>query len=130
MVGCLREGPGVRTTGGGVTAAQGVQWGTCLLPEDCSAYNWQMLSDSSSEFVCGDPACLTSGGLCLPAATNISACICPPGYTGPSCNQPYNSCSQNPCQNRANCTDNPDISQGYFCQCDGTGYSGIYCHQE
>ena len=35
MVGCMREGPGVRLTTGNVETQVGVDWGSCLLPESC-----------------------------------------------------------------------------------------------
>jgi hypothetical protein len=37
LVGCMREGPGVRLSGvGKVSGAAGVEWGSCLLPPSCS----------------------------------------------------------------------------------------------
>jgi hypothetical protein len=37
LVGCIREGPGVRLSGRGkVGGFAGVEWGSCLLPPSCS----------------------------------------------------------------------------------------------
>ena len=41
LVGCIREGPGLRFTTGAILETEAVTWGSCLLPETCqgeSAY--------------------------------------------------------------------------------------------
>ena len=35
LVGCIREGPGLRFTTGAITEQTGVTWGSCLLPDTC-----------------------------------------------------------------------------------------------
>ena len=35
LVGCIREGPGLRFTTGAITDQTGVTWGSCLLPDTC-----------------------------------------------------------------------------------------------
>ena len=35
LVGCVREGPGLRFTTGAITGQTGITWGTCLLPDTC-----------------------------------------------------------------------------------------------
>ena len=35
VVGCIREGPSLRFTKGGIDNQSGVSWGTCLLPDSC-----------------------------------------------------------------------------------------------
>ena len=35
LVGCIREGPGLRFTTGAITDQTGITWGSCLLPDTC-----------------------------------------------------------------------------------------------
>ena len=35
LVGCIREGPGLRFTTGAILESEAVTWGSCLLPESC-----------------------------------------------------------------------------------------------
>ena len=41
LVGCIREGPGLRFTTGAITAQTGVTWGSCLLPDNCQGESLQ-----------------------------------------------------------------------------------------
>lgn len=142
MIGCMREGPGVRlTTGNVIESDSDVDWGTCLLPSSCQGYNWTALADikSPADLCSGSSEC-TNGGICFPLlqvtaspTTSSTKCICPPGLTGTTCSRPSTSCAENPCMNSGNCTD-LDSSTGsvsqYVCDCEDTGHSGTYCEVE
>jgi len=131
LVGCFREGPGVRLTSGQVETHIGVDWGTCLFPTSCQGYNWTSLADLNSPVdLCSGPNECTNGGICFPVLDTSSSstkCVCPPGFTGPSCSTASTSCVQDPCMNGGNCT---DTNGQYVCNCENTGYSGMYCHIE
>jgi hypothetical protein len=73
-------------------------------------------------------ACATSpcsgNSICVPGATSDTrSCLCPPGYTGASCNVDINECQSSPCRNGHPCVN----SAGSFtCEC-GLGYYGTFC---
>lgn len=139
LVGCVREGPGLRFSGGRVSSSVGVEWAPCVLPASCSGYNWTVLTGVNlSSNPCEDAPC-ENGGLCLPLlapATSsagsvdmLTTCSCPAGLTGPTCASAPVSCAQTPCAHGAQCTQDP-VSGGFVCNCTGTGYSGTYCQAE
>lgn len=64
-------------------------------------------------------------GLCYsdPSTAQKSKCVCPPGMTGPYCNNDIDECKETPCSNNGTCTN----SEGTFeCQCPDNS-TGKYC---
>jgi len=137
LVGCMREGPGVRLTTGNVENQVGVDWGSCLLTETCQGYDWSSLADLDSPLdLCSGQAECGNGGVCFPlldTAASTTECVCPPGFTGTTCSTASTTCEENPCLNYGNCTnieDTTGVVSQYVCDCENTGYSGTYCHIE
>ena len=100
-----------------------------------TVYDWSVITglDGAS---CEDDLC-KNGGLCLPGegmranpSPGTTACLCQPGFTGADCGRPMSSCAENPCKNKAFCTEDPSGGTGYLCNCDGTGFRGRHCELE
>ncbi|XP_049762055.1 lactadherin isoform X3 [Elephas maximus indicus] len=86
---------------------------------------------ASGDF-CDSSQCL-NGGTCLVEMDNAPFyCLCPEGFTGPTCNETEKGpCLPNPCQHDAKCKVIDDLHRGdiftpYICKCP-QGYAGIHC---
>ncbi|XP_033735860.1 uncharacterized protein LOC117324221 [Pecten maximus] len=75
----------------------------------------------SSEDICTDDSC-SNAGVCVPQASSYY-CVCPPNFSGASCQSYEGPCLHNLCQNHGVCYEN-DSSIQCLCQ---IGYSGDKC---
>ncbi|XP_050328157.1 cubilin homolog [Bactrocera neohumeralis] len=64
-----------------------------------------------------------NGGTCVESNDKF-ICICPMGYTGPTCADITNSCSPNPCRNNGRCRSTGGTQ--FECRC-APGFSGRLC---
>ena len=98
-----------------------------------SGYDWASLGDlNSPEDLCTGQSQCDNGGICYPLTSAsvgnpATQCVCPPRYTGARCSEVATRCAENPCQHGGTCT---DLEDGFVCTCEGTGYSGTWCHLE
>ena len=111
-------------------------WVTTLLYFFLTVYDWSVITGLDTGASCEDDLC-KNGGLCLPGegmranpSPGTTACLCQPGFTGADCGRPMSSCAENPCKNKAFCTEDPSGGTGYLCNCDGTGFRGRHCELE
>lgn len=51
-------------------------------------------------------------------------CLCPAGWTGQTCGQLVDHCSNTTCANGGECI---SIVLGYVCDCSNTGFQGTHC---
>ena len=99
-----------------------------------AGYDWVAAASASSSPAGCEAECEENGGVCFPrvslttTTTSSPACVCPPGYTGPTCSLLATRCQEAPCLHGGVCSDSPD--GGYLCDCENTGYSGAQCHLE
>ena len=49
-VGCIREGPGLRFTTGNIDTSNGVNWGSCLMPDTCQGRKIQFTTQEMGQF--------------------------------------------------------------------------------
>lgn len=97
---------------------------------------------------CSEAQC-KNGGICILGGSVLASeevtvgdfhCACQPGWTGPTCSDPFDSCSVDmPCKNNGNCLlglrDNYGNEQ-YFCDCnhaldsDGNKVVGKWCEHQ
>ncbi|KAK0154954.1 Protein crumbs 1 [Merluccius polli] len=78
--------------------------------------------------VCSPNPCGDRGGACEDLF-DLSRCRCPPGWTGPLCQDPTDACHPDPCL-RGNCTTaSPAAGTPYECACE-PGYAGSRCEAE
>jgi hypothetical protein len=96
-----------------------------------SGYDWSSLTDAQT---CDSAVC-QNAGICLPRPAgetedNRPFCLCPPGFTGPTCSLTMSTCEENPCRNGASCTEDPSGGTGYECQCFNSSYQGRHCELE
>jgi hypothetical protein len=78
---------------------------------------------------CTQTVCL-NGGTCSLGSNNTAICTCISGFFGATC-QTTNACQSgtnngSPCLNGASCTQQPQLSNGYFCSCPAN-FFGINC---
>jgi hypothetical protein len=77
------------------------------------------------------PAGFLMIGPCMPdvAATEFE-CVCAPGFSGDTCQDDFDECASDPCQNNAACVESSYESaiaaDAYLCQCP-LGYEGDNC---
>ena len=94
------------------------------------------MSDAGASSSCDSSYC-QNGGICLPRLAEESdddsagpICLCPPGFTGPTCALPMSTGAEGPCRNGAPCTEDPSGGTGYECQCSNSNYQGRHCEVE
>ena len=63
-----------------------------------------------------------NGAQCLDYVNEFT-CLCPPGWTGKTCDVDINECSSNPCKNKGQCINELN---GYRCKCK-PAFSGTNC---
>lgn len=68
--------------------------------------------------------CMNNGACVVLAGSSSPICECRKGFSGPRCEIDMDECASQPCQNNGSCTDR---SNGFSCDCSGTGYSGTLC---
>src|SRR6185437_5379312 len=94
----------------------------------CNITQGEMCINNNGGFVCtcsGTNITCDNDGLCIHPSPNTTACLCPAGYSGNTCQTQIDDCASTPCQNGAMCVD--DIN-AYRCNC-STGYTGTLCQQ-
>ncbi|KAH3796462.1 hypothetical protein DPMN_150030, partial [Dreissena polymorpha] len=95
---------------------------------NCTGTGFKGVNCSENEDNCLTNYCL-NGGQCVDGI-NSYACNCTPSifYDGAQCTQNINECVRlQPCENGGICRDK---TPGFDCGCAGTGYTGIYCHED
>jgi hypothetical protein len=73
--------------------------------------------------VCEVDAPCQNGGTCLPNSDEL--CVCPPEYSGTTCEIDMNPCRSSPCQNGGTCV-NADEGGEFTCICNAN-FTGILC---
>ncbi|XP_049806323.1 protein crumbs [Schistocerca nitens] len=71
--------------------------------------------------LCDSSQFCKNGGTCFISDKRV--CVCPPGFTGQSCQTVIDTCWPGTCQNGGTCIEQPN---GYTCRCP-EGYSGYNC---
>ncbi|XP_061667849.1 protein jagged-2b isoform X2 [Syngnathoides biaculeatus] len=96
--------------------------GTCEIPWQCNCKtNWGgLLCDKGLD--CASNPCAW-GGTCVDRDDGFE-CLCPPEWTGKTCQIDANECARNPCVNAKSCK---NLIGGYHCDCFG-GWSGQKCN--
>ncbi|CAN9504600.1 unnamed protein product [Ophioblennius macclurei] len=78
--------------------------------------------------MCSSNVC-QNGGFCVRKQDlnrDQNLCVCPPGFSGPLCEQDIDECHSNPCLNGATCVDGVN---SFSCLC-LPSYSGEFCQQD
>ena len=108
----------------------------------CSCYSHEHDPDSSTGYAESRTSCPDgnqhAGTVCQDARTHphlymdgFFSCICKPGFSGPLCQNDFDECSSQPCQNGGTCSERASDAIGgfYVCEC-VPGYDGDECQRD